>query len=428
MILLKNLHELLTLKPVTAEAAGRPRAGTEMQELAILHNAAVVIDGAQIAAVGDTVSIARNYEKDCRQAYDGAGVEAVYMPGFVDSHTHPIFAATRENEYEMRCLGRSYQEIAAAGGGIRSSMQRVRAATEEELYERSQALEAVFLSHGTTTVEAKSGYGLRTQDELKILRVIARLRAQGTIEWAPTFLGAHAIPPEFDGRSDAYTELVVREMLPLVAQEKLAEFCDVFCEENYFSAAQSQAILAAARGLGLKLKIHAEEFSYQGGAELAAELGAVSADHLEHISDAGISALRASGTVATLLPGTAFNLGLRQYPPARKLIDAGVPVALATDFNPGSTHSPNMQLMIAMACAQMRMTPAEAITAATINGAWAVARGNRLGSLEPGKQADIIGLAVENFRKIPYYYGVNHCRFTIKRGVVWRNELLRQLR
>jgi imidazolonepropionase len=210
------------------------------------------------------------------------------------------------------------------------------------------------------------------------------------LEWVPTFLGAHAIPPEYDGRTQQYAELVAREMLPLVAEEGLAEFCDVFCEENYFSAAQARMILSAARQLGMKLKIHAEEFSDQGGATLAAELGAVSADHLEHISEEGIAALRSSGTVAVLLPGTAFNLGLRQYPPARRLIDSGVPVALATDFNPGSNCSPNLQLMMAIACSQMRMTPAEAITAATINGACALARGRELSSLKPGKQADII--------------------------------------
>lgn len=425
MILLKNLHELLTLQPPTPEAGDRAHSGNEMQELTVLRHAAVVIDGPEIRAVGETRSIAGEFEANCQEVYDGAGRWAVFLPGFVDSHGHPVFGGTRENEYEMRCRGRSYEEIAAAGGGIRASMEKVRAATEDELLQRLRCLEPIFLAHGTTTLEAKSGYGLTTKDELKMLRCIARCRRQGRLEWVPTFLGAHAIPPEFDGDPDGYTDLVVREMLPRVAEEGLAEFCDVFCEEHYFNASQSTSILAAGKKLGLKLKIHAEEFSNQRGAEVAAGLGAVSADHLEHVSRAGIEALRTAGTVATLLPGTAFNLGLKKYPPARSLIDRGVPVALATDFNPGSSFSPNMQLMLSLACSQMGMSPAEAITAATINGAWAIDRGRRLGSLEVGKQADLIGLDVENYQMIPYFYGVNHCRLTIKRGVMCRNELLR---
>lgn len=428
MLMLKNLHELLTLQSSAPQAGSRPRIHPGMGELIILQDAALVLESERILAVGDSTSISREYEAGCDAVYDGAGIPAVYLPGFIDSHTHPIYAATREDEYEMRSQGRTYQEIAALGGGIRSSVNKVRAASEELLLEKAGELEPVFLMHGTTTVEAKSGYGLTVQDELKMLRVIARLQTGSLLEWVPTFLGAHAVPPEYAGRGDEYVRLIIDEMLPRVAAEQLAEFCDVFCEENYFSREQSRAILVAAAAKGLRLKIHAGEFSDQGGAALAAELGAISADHLEHVSDAGIAALRSSGAIATLLPGTAFNLGLKQYPPARRLIDAGVPVALATDFNPGSSHSPNMQLMLSMACSQMHMTPAEAITAATINAAWALGRADRLGSLEPGKQADIIGLAVENYRIIPYFYGVNHCRLTIKRGIVWQNQLLRQIR
>lgn len=428
MLLLKNLRQLLTLQPSAPQNGGRPRIHPGMGVLVVLQDGALVLESERILAVGDSPSISREYEARCDTVYDGAGVPAVYLPGFIDSHTHPVYAATREDEYEMRSQGRTYQEIAALGGGIRSSVNKVRAASEELLLEKARVLEPVFLQHGTTTVEAKSGYGLTVEDELKMLRAIARLRTESLLEWVPTFLGAHAVPPEYAGRSDEYTRLIINEMLPRVAAEQLAEFCDVFCEENYFSREQSRAILTAAAAKGLRLKIHAEEFSNQGGAALAAELGAVSADHLEHVSDAGIAAMKSSGTVATLLPGTAFNLGLKQYPPARRLIDAGVPVALATDFNPGSSYSPNMQLMLSMACSQMRMTPAEAITAATINAAWALGRADRLGSLEPGKQADIIGLAVENYRIIPYFYGVNHCRLTIKRGILWQNQLLRQIR
>jgi imidazolonepropionase len=428
MLLLKNLHEVLTLCPAAPAIDSRPRVQGGLGELGILHNAALVLGAGRIQAAGNSSEVCRNYEAHCDEVFDGAGVPAVYLPGFVDSHTHPVYAATREDEYEMRCQGRTYQEIAAHGGGIRSSVRKTRAASEEFLLQKAAGLEAVFLAHGTTTVEAKSGYGLTVKDELKMLRVIARLNRGSLLEWVPTFLGAHAVPPEYEGRTAEYTQLVIDEMLPRVTAEGLAEFCDVFCEAGYFPREQAHAILSAASALGLKLKIHAEEFSDQSGASLAAELGAVSADHLECISDTGIDALRASGTVATLLPGTAFNLGLKHYPPARRLIDAGVAVALATDFNPGSSHSPNMAMMLSIACSQMHMSPAEAIAAATINAAWALGRADRIGSLEPNKQGDLIGLAVENYRMLPYYYGVNHCRLTIKRGTMWQNQLLRKIR
>jgi imidazolonepropionase len=343
--------------------------------------------------------------------------DKIVLPGFIDSHTHLIFAGSREGEFEQRLQGMSYQEIAARGGGINATVQRVRQASRGELKRQARRRLDRLLRFGVTTVEVKSGYGLTLADELKCLEVIAELNAEGPLELVPTFLGAHAVPPEFRSDRDGYVRLVIDTMLPEIAGARLAEFCDVFCETGVFSLDESHRILTRARDLGLRLKLHADELTPLGGAELAARLGAVSADHLLCITDAGIDALARSGTVATLLPGTAFFLGM-PYAPARRLIERGVPVALASDCNPGTCPTENLPLVGAMACTQMKMLPAEVVTALTLNAAAALGRANHLGSLEVGKQADLIICDVPDYRHLFYHFGVNHVWRVIKRGRV----------
>jgi imidazolonepropionase len=421
MLVIKNVAQVVTL------AAGAvPRRGAEMSELGIIENGAMIIRGERVTWVGPTQDFPVRRPGAESQILDCIGLEVVALPGFVDSHTHPVFGGTRVDEYEMRALGRTYQEIAGAGGGIRASVRQLRQVEPNALVSRTERYFRQFLEHGTTTIEAKSGYGLSTADELKILRALATLRAESRLEVVPTFLGAHAIPEEFEDSRQAYIDRLIHEMIPKVSQEGLAQFCDVFCDAGYFSVDEARAVLQAARDAGLGLRIHSEELAHSGGARLAAELGVCSADHLEWADDEDIQALSHAGTVATLLPGTTFNLGLERYPPARKLIAAGVPVALATDFNPGSCFSLNMQLMLSIACSQMRMTPAEAITAATINGAYSLRLAERLGSIEEGKQADIVLMDVSDYREIPYYFGVNHCVTAIKKGQIVVNRLERK--
>jgi len=420
MLALKNIAQLVTLG-----AGPVPRRGTEMTELGIIRNGAVIIRGERVTWVGPTHDFPVRQPGAETRILDCIGLELIALPGFVDSHTHPVFGGTRADEYEMRALGMTYQEIAAAGGGIRQSVRQLRRSDLGSLTARAERYCRQFLEHGTTTIEAKSGYGLSTEDEMKALRAIAALRADSRLEIVPTFLGAHAIPEEHEGSRQLYVEKLIREMIPAVVQEGLADFCDVFCDAGYFTVDEARAILQAAKAAGLGLRIHADELAHSGGARLAAELGARSADHLEWIDDEDIRAIRQSDTVATLLPGTAFNLGLTRYPPARKLIEAGVPVALATDFNPGSCFTPNMQLILSIACSQMRMTPAEVITASTINGAYSLGLSERLGSIEEGKQADIVLMDVADYREIPYYFGVNHCVTVIKKGQIIVNRLER---
>ena len=328
-----------------------------MSELGIMENGAMLIRGDRIVWVGSTRDIPVGEPGARYQILDGVGLDLLAMPGFVDSHTHPVFAGTRAQEYDLRCQGKSYQEIAAAGGGIAASVEQLRAAAPHQLLQRTERYFRHFLSHGTTTIEAKSGYGLSLEDELKSLQVLAALRESNRLEVVPTFLGAHAVPEEYAHSRDRYIRNIIEEMIPRVAQEGLAQFCDVFCEDGYFTVEEARSILLAARDAGLGMRIHADELGHSGGARLAAELGARSADHLQWIDDADIEALKQAGTVATLLPGTAFNLGSRRYAPARKLIDAGVPVALATDFNPGTCFTLNMQLILAFACTQMQDDP-----------------------------------------------------------------------
>jgi imidazolonepropionase len=406
---------------ITMAGPARPRIGSEMRELSLIEDGAVLVRKGLIAAAGASSDVARIAGKNAR-VMDASG--SVVMPGYVDAHTHPVFAGTREDEYELRAAGLSYQEIAARGGGILSTVRKTRAATEQELFDIALPRVRWFLSHGTTTIEAKSGYGLTLEDELKILRVIRRLGEQTALELVPTFLGAHEIPAEFrssdqrGGTREDYIKLVTDEMLPAVAGQGLARSCDVFCESHVFNAEESRRVLSRARELGLELRLHAEQLSLCGGSKLAAELGAATADHLEYIDDAGVQCLRTAGVIAVLLPGAAFNLGLTRYAPARKLIEAGVPASLATDFNPGSSPTPSMQMIHSIACTQMRMTPAECITASTINAAYSLGLGGQIGSLEEGKQADIVIFDCPNYRQIPYLFGINHVRTVLKRGEI----------
>jgi len=418
MLLLKNIAQVVTLQgpPV-------PRTEDAMSEIGIIENGAILVRAERIGWVGPTRDLPVRKTDVRYETLDCVGMDLVALPGFVDGHTHPIFGGTRVEEYDLRCRGKTYQEIAAAGGGIASSVRQLRAATLDQLVERAERYFWHFLSHGTTTIEAKSGYGLSLDDEMKMLQTLASLRGRSRLEVVPTFLGAHDVPAEYKNDRHEYVRQIVEEMIPRVAQEGLAQFCDVFCDDGYFSVEEARRILKSAKQAGLGLRIHAEELGHSGGARLAAELKARSADHLEWIDDEDIEALKKAGTVATLLPGTAFNLGIQHYPPARKLIAAGVPVALATDFNPGSCFSLNMQLMLSIACSQMKMTPAEAITAATINGAYSLGLSERLGSLQEGKQADVVLMNVADYRELPYFFGINHCVVTIKKGNVIINRL-----
>ena len=350
------------------------------------------------------------------QRIDGAGCWA--LPGFVDPHTHPVFFKTREGEFSLRVMGKSYEEIAAAGGGIRNSVRVFRQASFSELSELTYQRIRRFLEYGTTTIEAKSGYGLSLEDELKSLRILKKVAELLPITIVPTFLGAHEVPDEYQRDREKYVDLIINEMIPRVAEEKLAKFCDVFCEKDVFTVAQSERILLAAKDHGLQPKLHADELFYTGGAELAAKVGAISADHLLKISAEGIRSMADAGVVPVLLPGTTFFLGKSGYAPARQMIDAGMPVAIATDFNPGSSMTQNMQLMLTLSALYLKMTSAEVITAATRNAARAIAREDRVGTLETGKDADIVLLDIPGHEYLPYHYGVNHVRKVIRHGRV----------
>jgi imidazolonepropionase len=390
-----------------------PVRGPAMTNLTVVPDGALVAEGGRIRWVG--ASAAMPVIEGPVEVIDATG--RCVLPGLIDSHTHLVFAGTRDDEFEQRLQGLSYQEITGRGGGINATVARVRQASREELKSEARARLDALLHFGVTTVEVKSGYGLTLADELKCLEVMAELNAEGPLELVPTFLGAHAIPPEFHHDRAGYLRLLTHEMLPEIARRRLARFCDVFCEQGVFSLPESECILTRARELGFHLKLHADELSPLGGGELAARLGAVSADHLLCITDAGIDALADSDTVATLLPGTAFFLGL-PYAPARRLIQRGLAVALASDCNPGTCPTENLPLVGTMACTQMRMLPAEVVTALTANAAAALGLADRLGSLEPGKQADLIVCNAPDYRHLFYHFGVNHVGGVIKNGRV----------
>jgi len=347
----------------------------------------------------------------------------VVAPGFVDPHTHPIFFGTRENEFEMRVQGKSYREIAEVGGGIRYSVRQLRTASKEQLIQHALPHLDRFIQYGTTTIEAKSGYGLSLEDEIKSLEVIQELNRIHPIDLIPTFLGAHEIPDEYRHGREQYIELIIKEMIPQVAERKLAEFCDIFCEEHVFNLQESEKILTAALEYGFKIKIHADQLTASGGAELAAKLAAVSADHLDYISSEAVEKLKLAGTTPVLLPGAVFFLGLQRYAPARKMIDAGLPIALATDFNPGSCMTESMPLMMTLGCVYMKMLPEEVWLATTIHAAQAVSRTDTIGSLNSGAKADIVIWNIPNHKYLPYHFGVNLVDQVIKSGKsVWQNQ------
>ena len=410
-ILITNARQLITLK-----GTAKVRAGKEADELSIIENGAVAIKGEKILAVGTTEEIKANYISD-KIIYAS---NKVVMPGFVDPHTHPVFVNTRENEFEMRIKGKSYVEISLSGGGIRSSIKAVRKASEDELYKLAEKRIKKMISNGTTTLEAKSGYGLSTESEIKMLRVIRKLNENLPIDIIPTFMGAHEFPIEYKDSHEEYIRILKEEMMLEVKKQNLAEYCDIFTEEHVYNIEQSRDIINRAKSLGFKIRMHADEIRPIGGAELAAEVGAVSADHLGAASDKGIEAMKNAGVIAILLPGTIFSLGMNKYARARDMIDAGLPVALATDYNPGSCNCDSMQFIITLACLQMKMTVAEAITAATINAAYSLEMGDSVGSLEVGKYADILIMDMPSYRYLPYHFGSNNVQTVIKNGkVIW---------
>lgn len=406
-LLIKNATQLITLSSSVKDPSG----------LGIIPNGAVAIKGEKIFWIGTTDQL----PKELSLRKEGKEVDAqgkVVLPGLIDSHTHLVFAGSRENEFEMRIQGLSYLEIAEKGGGILSTVQTTRKASFEELFLLGKKRLNRWLSMGVTTLEAKSGYGLSYEDELKILNVTKALQKEHPVEIVSTFLGAHTIPVEYKQRREEYLHLLIDELIPEVAREGLAEFCDVFCEEKAFSLEESRKILEAGKRYGLKPKIHADQLTPGGGAELAAEIGAFSADHLEYISPQGILLLAEKGVVAGLLPGCSFFLTMKRFPPAREMIEKGVRVALATDFNPGSSMTESLPLIMTMGCLLYRMTPSEVIRAVTLNAAKSIDREEKIGTLDPGKQADMVILDIPNYKYLPYHFGVNHTQYVIKKGEI----------
>ena len=397
---MKSLAVLHVSQLVALAGPRRPRVGIEMAELATIRDGGMLIRDGKIDRVGPSDEIERKSRG--AEIVDANG--RVVLPGFVDAHTHLVFAGDRLDDFERRARGESYEQISKAGGGIWSTVEKTRAASEQDLLAQAKKHAEWFLRCGTTTIEVKSGYGLTLEDELKILRVMRSLNEQSHLEIVPTFLGAHAVPSGMD--ADEYIELVIDQMLPRIAREKLAEFCDIFCERGYFDVEQSRRILMAARKLGLKLRIHADQLSNLGGAKLAAELETATSDHLEKTDGYGIAALKSAGVQPVLLPGSVYALGSPDYPRAREMIEAGLAVVIATDFNPGSSPTPSMPMILSLACTQMKMSPAEAITAATINAAYSLDRGDKIGSLERGKLANFAIFNCEDYRELAYWFGM----------------------
>ena len=407
-LLINNIGQL-----VTVSANGeRVKTGEEMRSLGIVSDASLLIENGIIAKIG------KKNELTAPEDFDVIDAEGrTVLPGFVDSHTHSVFAGSRENEFAMRAEGKSYQEIAEAGGGILSTMRATREASKKDLYHLAERRLDDMMRHGTTTVEIKSGYGLSPEAEVKILEVIHDLQRDHYATIAGTFLGAHTFPPEYKEDKQGYVDRICDYMMPYIAEKKLATFVDVFCETGYFDLHFTEQIILEAKRHGLIPKLHADQLNAIGAVELGAKHNAISVDHLEKTNESGIAALKNSQTIATVLPGCSLFLN-HLYAPARAIIDAGIPLAIATDFNPGSQMSYSMQMMLTLACTQMRMTPEEAITAATLNSAAALGLSAEIGSIEPGKQADVVIYDVHDYRYIPYHYGVNHVWKVVKNGVM----------
>ena len=397
---MSSLAVLRASQLVTLTGPKRPRAGRELSELVIIPEGGMLIRNGRI----DVVAPSNEIEK---KAGDAEVIDArgkIVLPGFVDAHTHLVFAGNRLDDFERRARGDTYEQIARAGGGIWSTVEKTRAASEDDLLMQGRKHADWFLRCGTTTLESKSGYGLTLEDELKILQVMKRLNQETLLEIVPTFLGAHAVPRKM--HADEYVDLVVDEMLPRVTSGDLAEFCDVFCERNYFNVDQSRRILSAAKKLGLKLRIHADQLSNSGASTLAAELKTTTADHLEETDERGIALLKSAGVQPVLLPGSVYALGSTHYPRARQMVEAGLSVVIATDFNPGSSPTPSMPMILSVACTQMKMSAAEAISASTINAAYSLGRGDQIGSLEQGKFANFAIFDCEDYRELAYWFGV----------------------
>jgi len=416
-LLLVNIGQLLTLRDAVAKPG--PRRGSALRNLEIIQSGAVLCVGGKIVSVGTTKDALRDpwLKKSRKKVTEIDCAGKVVMPGFVDSHTHPVFVGPRLVDFEKRIEGASYEEIAAAGGGIRSSLEAVRKATKGALVAKVQSVLQDMASHGTTTVEAKSGYGLTVESELKSLEAIRTAASgwPGTV--VPTLLGAHVVPKEFQGCSQKYVEIVCTEMIPRAAKRKLAQFVDVFCDKGAFSPVETERIFAAAEKHGLNVRAHMGQLS-ETALRPFLRFHPASFDHMDHVNEDDIEALAKHDTVATLVPGANYFLGMKEYPHARRLIDSGVPVALATDYNPGTSPTISMPMAMSLACTHMKMSPAEAVAAATINGAWALRLAGRKGSVEPGKDADLTVFDVKDYREIPYWFGANHCAAAVLNGVL----------
>ncbi|PCD08216.1 imidazolonepropionase [Peribacillus simplex] len=416
-IWIKHATQLATL---TSERKG-PRSKEAMSELGLIEDGSIWMESGLIQAVGTTKELEKLYADRMHEAEVLDATGHLVTPGLVDPHTHVVYGGSREREFEMRLEGATYMDIMNAGGGIHATTRMTREASEEELMEQTTRRLDSFLAHGVTTVEGKSGYGMNLETELKQLRVMKKLQEEHPIDLVPTFMGAHAVPKDYKGREDEFVDHLINDMLPIVSEEKLAEFNDVFCEKGVFTPEQSERILKAGKKYGLIPKIHADEIEPYGGAELAAKIGAISAEHLLKASDEGITAMAKSGTIACLLPATALYLR-EEAAPGRRMVDEGVAVAISTDCNPGSSPTTSMPLVMNLACISMRLTPAEALTAATYNAACAINRQERVGSLEVGKQADVVLWNVENYQELQYLFGVNHVKSVWKNGVQVVND------
>lgn len=411
-IWIKHAAQLATL----ASDVKGPRTKEGMSDLGVIEDGSLWIEEGIIQAVGTTEELEKRYSERLHEAEIVNAMNHLVTPGLVDPHTHVVYGGSREREFEMRLQGATYMDIMNAGGGIHATTRMTREATEDELIEQTTRRLDSFLAHGVTTVEGKSGYGMNLETELKQLRVMKRLQEQHMIDIVPTFMGAHAVPPEYKGREDEFVDYLIHNMLPVVAEEKLAEFNDVFCEKGVYTPEQSERILEAGKQFGLIPKIHADEIEPYGGAELAAKVGAISAEHLLKASEEGIKAMAKSGIIACLLPATALYLR-EEAALGRKMIDEGVAVAISTDCNPGSSPTTSMPLVMNLACISMRLTPAEALTAATYNAACAINRQEQVGSLEVGKQADIVLWKTKSYQELQYLFGVNHVKSVWKKGV-----------